>query len=120
MEFRIRNVTLVEVTDIIKELSNTSTIGHNKLDPLTLKLVAGTITKPIQHILNTSIATKTYCNKWKLGKLLPLFKREGGDKILPAHLDFAHSLKNYGASDPVSSLQIHGSNQPVKQELTWL
>ena len=53
----------------------------DKLDPLSLKQVATTIMKPIQHILNTSIQSQMFCNKWKLGKLLPLFKGEGCDRL---------------------------------------
>ena len=80
-ELELRNVTLLEVLNIIRELGNSTTMGHDLLDPLTLKLVVGTVSKPIQHILNLSINSQTYCNKWKLGKLLPLFKGEGCQKL---------------------------------------
>ena len=68
----------MEIVKIIGELGNTGTMGHDELDPLTLKLVTKTVAKPIQHILNTSIRTQTYANKWKIGQLIPLFK--GGDE----------------------------------------
>ena len=70
----LRHVTLLEVNEILGQLNNTTTMGHDLLDPLTLKLVVGTVTRPIQHILNCSIDTQTYCTKWKLGKLLLLLK----------------------------------------------
>ena len=76
--FNLREVTLLDVTEILSQLSNTNTMGHDKMDPLTLKLIANTITKPIQHILNTSIATNTYCNKWKLGKAFASIQRRRG------------------------------------------
>ena len=76
--FKLRKVSLLEVTTILGKLNNTTTMGNDQLDPMTLKLVACSITKPIQYILNISISTSTYCHKWKLGKLLPLFK--GGEE----------------------------------------
>ena len=76
--FELRKISLVEVTNILKEMKNTTTMGHDTLDALSLKLVATTISEPILHILNLSIETQTFCMKWKLGKLLPLFK--GGDE----------------------------------------
>ena len=80
-EFQFRDVTLLEVTTILQELGNTTTMGYDKLDPMTLKLVALTIMRPIQHILNLSLKTQTYVSKWKLGKLLPLHKGEGCDRL---------------------------------------
>ena len=80
-EFELREVTLLEVTNILKELSNSTTMGPDELDALTLKLVSKSITKSIHHILNLSILTQTYCNKWKLGKLLPLHKGGDEDKL---------------------------------------
>ena len=79
--FNFRDVTILEVTSILKDLGNTTTMGHDKLDPLTLKLVAGTIIRPVQHILNTSLNSQIYVNKWKLGKLIPLHKGEGCDSL---------------------------------------
>ena len=79
-EFELRDVTLLEVTKILNELKNSSTMGHDGMDALTLKLVAKTVVKPILHILNQSIRTQTYCNKWKIGKLLPLLKSTDENK----------------------------------------
>ena len=80
-ELELREVTLIEVIKIINELRNSTTMGHNELDPMTLKLVTKTIAKPIQHILNVSIRTQTFVNTWKLGKLIPLFKGGVEDKL---------------------------------------
>ena len=77
-EFNLRKVSILEIIKIIGSLSSSTTMGHDLLDPLSLKLVIKTLAKPVQHVVNTSITTMKYCNKWKLGKLLPLFK--GGDE----------------------------------------
>ena len=74
MEFELVPVTLKEVIETIGQLSNSTTMANDGLDSLTLKLVSSYVSKPILHIINLSISTSTYCNKWKLGKVLPLFK----------------------------------------------
>ena len=46
MEFSLKPVKLTEILDIIKNLSNSKTMGHDELDPFAIKLVAGKIAKP--------------------------------------------------------------------------
>ena len=81
--FNFRNIKLSEITDILKNLKNSTTMGFDCLDAMTLKLVATTISKPLLHVLNTSIQTKVFCNKWKFAKILPLYKGEGLDRNNP-------------------------------------
>ena len=72
-ELNLREVKLIEVVNIVKQLCNSSTMGHNELDALTLKLVIKTLMKPIQHIINVSIRTQTYPNKnYRPISILPL------------------------------------------------
>ena len=73
-EFELQEVTLADVVKVIKELNNSPTMGHDELDTVTLKLVVNTVIGPIKHIINMSIRTRKYPNKWKIGKLLPLLK----------------------------------------------
>ena len=62
-DFELRQVTIREVMDIIGQLSNSSTMVHDGLDALTLKLVTSSVMEPIQHILSLSISSKIYCGK---------------------------------------------------------
>ena len=73
-EFEIQEIFLIETLDIIKELNNSTTMGLDQLDPFSLKLVAATVSRPLQHVLNLSISKQKFCNKWKLGRLIPLYK----------------------------------------------
>ena len=73
----------MEVIKVIKELSNSTTMGHDTLDSFTLKLVTATAARPIQHILNLSNSSQKFCNKWKLGCLIPLHKGGNLDRLYP-------------------------------------
>ena len=73
-EFNLEEISLIETLEILKELDNTTTMGLDQLDPFSLKLVAATISRPLQYIINLSITRKKFCNKWKLGRLIPLYK----------------------------------------------
>ena len=45
-EFKFRDATLLEIIQVIGKLSNSSSMGHDLLDPLTLKLVTSSVAKP--------------------------------------------------------------------------
>ena len=59
--FKFREVTILEVLKVIKELSNTTTMGYDGLDSLTIKLTVDLISRPILHVVNLSL---------KMGKFL--------------------------------------------------
>ena len=61
----------------MKELGNTTSSAHDRLDNLALKHGATTLHGPLTHIINLSIKTATFASKWKIGKLLPLHKGKG-------------------------------------------
>ena len=79
-DFKLREVTLAEVCNIIRELKNSNTMGFDEIDARTVKLVASSLYKPIQYVLNLSITSQVYCNRWKFGKLLPLWKGVDDDR----------------------------------------
>ena len=58
--FRIRELSLLEVKKLIKELKNSSSTGVDFLDTRTLKLSADILAPSIQHIINLSIKTANY------------------------------------------------------------
>ena len=74
VEFELREVTKLEVLEYINNLGNSTTMGNDQIDSMTLKLNAGTLCGPIQHVINRSISTGTFCMKWKLAKTIPLHK----------------------------------------------
>ena len=83
VELEFREATTMEVVNIIKELSNSKTMGFDTMDSFSLKLVAVTVSNPIRHIVNRSISSHTFSNKWKLAKVIPLHKGGGTDRLSP-------------------------------------
>ena len=79
--FELREVSLIEVCNMLKDMKTSNTMGHDGLDAMSCKLIAPSIIRPLQHILNTSIRTQTFCNKWKIGKFIPLLKNGAEDKL---------------------------------------
>ena len=80
IKFELKEVTTLEVCNIFKEHNNSTTTGNEGLDAMSCKCIAPSIIRPLQHILNTSIRTQTFCNKWKVGNLIPLYKNGADDK----------------------------------------
>ena len=77
----IREVTVVETLEAIRSLSDSPAQGDDKLDAISLKAAAGILAAPINHITNLSITKTTFCSKWKLGKLVPLYKGKALDRM---------------------------------------
>ena len=82
-QFDIREITTLETLEYIKSLGNSTTMGDDLIDPMTIKLNATTLCRPIQHTINRSIATNKFCTKWKLGKTIPLHKGGKLSKFKP-------------------------------------
>ena len=55
----------------------------DKVRKLSQRLPATNI-NPIKHLINTSLKTTKYANKWKLAKLVPLLKSNDLNKLLPS------------------------------------
>ena len=82
--FTLENITILETLEHIRTLGNTTTMGNNGIDAMTIKLNAAILSGPICHIINQSINTGKFCTKWKLGKTIPLFKGGKLNKFKPA------------------------------------
>ena len=68
---------------IIKELGNTISSAHDRLDSLAIKHGASVLHGPLTHVINTSIKTSKFATRWKIGNLLPLHKGKGLDPYDP-------------------------------------
>ena len=75
--FEFKTITNIDTLKIIKELGNTTSSAHDRLDSLALKHGASILHGPLTHIINTSIKTSKFATRWKIGKLLPLHKGKG-------------------------------------------
>ena len=72
-----------DVIDILKELNGSHTFSHDGIDTKSLKIVAEAIAAPVTDIINKSISQKKFPNRWKFGRLVPLYKGGGKDKFNP-------------------------------------
>ena len=79
---------------LIKKLGSSTAFGHDGLDSITLKIVAAEVALPVNYIINLSISTSTFPNKWKVGRVIPLLKSKTKDQLSP------------GSYRPVSQLSV--------------
>ena len=68
--------------NLLKSLGNGSSFGDDELDAVTLKVVAPHIYIPLNHIINLSFSGSCFANKWRIGRLIPLFKGKRLDRTL--------------------------------------
>ena len=72
-----------ELETLMSSLNNSTAFGRDELDACTMKMAARHIHRPIRHITNLSITTGIFANKWKIAKLVPIYKGKGSDRLLP-------------------------------------
>ena len=70
--------------NLINKLGNSTAHGNDGIDAIALKAVAEDIAAPLNYIINLSIQSATFANKWKIGKVIPLWKGKGKDKLEPS------------------------------------
>ena len=83
-KFSLKYVNSVEVYKMIKELKNSSAYGHDDLDSNTFKIAAPVIVPTVTHLINLSLGTSTFSQRWKITRLLPLLKSSNMDKHQPS------------------------------------
>ena len=79
-KFSFNTVTQAEVHKMIKALKNSQAYGHDDIDATIIKLAAPAIVPAITHIINLSLGTNTFAQKWKIARVLPLLKSSDSDK----------------------------------------
>ena len=75
--FEFKTITSIDTLKIIKELGNSTSSAHDRLDSLALKHGASILHGPLTHVINTLIKSSKFASRWKIGKLLPLHKGKG-------------------------------------------
>ena len=66
-----------QVSKIITSLKNSKASGIDMVDTYVLKLVKDDIVPAVCHIVNLSIQTNRFPTKWKIAKIIPLYKGKG-------------------------------------------
>ena len=75
--FSLKEVTQLEIVKIIKSMGNSTAFGHNKIDAMSVKMAATSLLAPLTYLTNLSIKNSVFASKWKIGRLVPLFKGKG-------------------------------------------
>ena len=81
--FKLREISLLETTNLLRGLGNSKSFGHKGLDVMALKLAANSLLIPINFLINLSIRNQEFATHWKIGRLIPLFKGKGLEKTDP-------------------------------------
>ena len=77
VSFSLSAVSPDEVDKIIRDLKNSKSSGVDNLDTFILKLTRKHIVPSVCHIINLSIQSKKFPTKWKIAKVVPLYKGKG-------------------------------------------
>merc|ERR1712240_296335 len=75
--FELQEVTPKRVRELFKFLNNSSAEDLNGLSNKIIKFSMEALIHPITHLINQCIRTNKWPNKWKLNKILPLYKNKG-------------------------------------------
>ena len=70
-------VTPDQVGKIISSIKNSKASGVDNIDTYILKLVKTNIIPAVCQIVNLSIQTNKFPTKWKISKVIPLYKGKG-------------------------------------------
>ena len=68
-------VSFAEFHKIIKNIKNGNSVGHDELSTNLLKSIAGVIFEPLIHIFNLSINSGIFPSRWKIARVIPLYKQ---------------------------------------------
>ena len=79
--FKFDYVSTVFIQNQLKSLKRNKAAGADGFPPGMLKDCRMHISKPLHHIINLSLESRTVLPSWKIGKVAPIHKRE----ILPIH-----------------------------------
>ena len=80
--FLFKELSLIEVSKLISTLSNSTAMGHDRLDARGIKDAAVHLVKLIRHIVNTSLRNGKFAKKWKFARITPLLKNNELSKSL--------------------------------------
>ena len=73
-KLELKEITPATTARLISKLKNSSATGWDELEPTVIKLAAVPLLQPITYLINLTISTQVFPNKWKIGRVLPLYK----------------------------------------------
>ena len=82
--FKFRKISILEMSQIISDLSNSTSCGQDEVDSNFIKLILPSLLIPLNHLVNTSLSTNTFANKWRISQIHPLLKDKDLNQLDPA------------------------------------
>ena len=73
--FTIKPVSVQKVKKVLKSLKNKSSSGTDGINARVLKDACDGLAVPLTELVNTSIVSGEFPNKWKTAKIVPIFKK---------------------------------------------
>ena len=113
-QFSLKEISVRETESLIQGLGNSSACGQDGLDAKTIKLVGDYLAPQINNIINSSITTKTFPVKWKLGKIIPILKSAQDSRLLPSSfrpISLLPTLSKLTERAVQKQVQLHFENQ---------
>ena len=77
----MRKVTRLETLKHIRKFGNSTAFGTDFIDSLSIKTAAADLCGPLTHLINSSIGTSKYANRWKISRIIPLLKSTDANKM---------------------------------------
>ena len=74
--FRFRRIDVNEVSKLIAGLKTNKATGLDQIPARALKVGASVVSQPLTHILNSSLSLGIFPDKWKLAKVVPIYKSD--------------------------------------------
>ena len=83
-KFSLSETTTSEVLEMIKNMKNSHAFGRDLIDSTTVKLGAEVLAPVFKHLINLSINSSKFPQKWKLARVFPLQKASDCDITSPS------------------------------------
>ena len=77
---KLQKITSSQTLSMIREMGNNTSFGHDFLDSLSIKMGAEILANPLTYLINLSLDKMTFAERWKLSRVIPLFKGKGINK----------------------------------------
>ena len=117
-------VGIGHTVNLIKKLGVSSSAGHDGIESTTLKLVVDEIATPLNFIVNLSLSTSMFANKWKIWQGNSSAKgdrqRSKWPSFLQTCINVTSGQQDCGKDCTGATCKAHGEKQNVEQQSSRL
>ena len=82
-KFVLKQIDPQFMLNLISKMGNSNTHRHDKLDSMAIKSAGDLLAAPICFLVNLSIKSSSFANKWKIARIIPLHKGKGLSQLDP-------------------------------------